>query len=127
TGGWLGAGAYFARSIDGTIGKARTGGGAYIIAEIRMGKVYEVHRNLIHKKHTLFNRQVYDFVHRSKWQHDYDTCYMIHEHDDRDEFAIKDPERQIVKWVIVVERPFDYKVARYQLDTEFDSTKCGCI
>ncbi|CAF4478813.1 unnamed protein product [Rotaria sp. Silwood2] len=57
-------GVYFARSIDGTIGKARTGGSAYIIAKIRMGKVYEAHRNLLNKKHPLFNPQVYDFVHR---------------------------------------------------------------
>ncbi|CAF2504935.1 unnamed protein product [Rotaria sp. Silwood2] len=66
TGGWLGASAYFARSVDGIIGKARTGGGTYIIAKIRMGEVYEVHRNFIDKKHPLFNPQEYDFVHRSK-------------------------------------------------------------
>ncbi|CAF1608050.1 unnamed protein product [Rotaria magnacalcarata] len=40
-------------------------------------------------------------------QQEYDTCYMIHDAETRDEFAIKDPERQIVKWVIVVEKEFD--------------------
>jgi hypothetical protein len=37
--GWLGAGAYFARSVNGTINKARGGKGVWFIAEIRMGKV----------------------------------------------------------------------------------------
>jgi hypothetical protein len=52
---------------------------------------------------------------------------MIHEHDNRDEFAIKDAAKQIVKWVIVIEQEFDRKVERYGLLTEFDSTQCGCI
>jgi hypothetical protein len=125
--GWLGPGVYFARSIAGTIGKAKSEGGAHIIAEIRMGKVYEVEREAITRKHPQFNADKFNYVHYGKWQADYDTCYMIHEHDNRDEFAIKDAVKQIVKWVIVIEQDFDPKVEKYELLTEFDTTKCGCI
>ena len=125
--GWLGAGVYFARSTKGTIGKAKSTGGAHIIAEIRMGKVYEVEREVITKNHPRYNDAIYDYVHHTKWPADYDTCYMIHEHDNRDEFAIKDAASQIVKWVMVIEQDFDPKVERYGLLTEFDSTVCGCI
>jgi hypothetical protein len=125
--GWLGAGVYFARSIAGTIGKAKSEGGAHIIAEIRMGKVYEIERGHIDRKHPTFNDKEFDFVHHSKWKDEYDTCYMIHEHDNRDEFAIKDAATQIVKWVMVIEQEYDPKVERYGLLTEFDSTICGCI
>jgi hypothetical protein len=125
--GWLGAGVYFARSTVGTIGKAKGEGGAHIIVEIRMGKVYEVERESIDRNHPNFDPEKYDFVHHSKWKDEYDTCYMIHEHDNRDEFAIKDAASQIVKWVIVIEKDFDPKVENYGLLTEFDSTVCGCI
>jgi hypothetical protein len=62
--GWLGPGVYFARSVQGTIGKAKSDGGAYIIAEIRMGKVYEIERELIDKHHSRFDADKFDFVHR---------------------------------------------------------------
>lgn len=66
-------------------------------------------------------------VHYGKWQEDYDTCYMVQEHKNREEFAIKNPASQIIKWAIVIERPHDHKVAKYQLDTEFDSPLCDCF
>jgi hypothetical protein len=62
----LGKGAYFARSIDGTINKARGGKGARFLAEVRMGKMYEVERQLIDKKHRSFNPEVHDYVYHSK-------------------------------------------------------------
>ena len=125
--GWLGAGVYFARSIAGTIGKAKSEGGAHIIAEIRMGKVYEIEREVITRNHPKHVAEKFEYVHHGGWQKEYDTCYMIHEHDNRDEFAIKDAAKQIVKWVIVINEDFDSKVERYGLLTEFDSTVCGCI
>ena len=125
--GWLGAGVYFARSVEGTIGKAKSLGGAHIIAEIRMGKVYEVERNQIDRKHAKFDEKIYDYVHHSKWKTDYDTCYMIHQQDKKDEFAIRDAQKQIVKWIMVIEQDYDPKVERFGLLTEFDSTECGCI
>jgi hypothetical protein len=125
--GWLGAGVYFARSIAGTIGKAKSQGGAHIVAEIRMGKVYEIEREVITKNHPRLDPKEYDYVHHSKWQADYDTCYMLQIPESTDEFAIKDPEKQIVKWVIVIEEGFDPKVEKYEFLTEFDSTECNCI
>ena len=125
--GWIGAGAYFARSVSATWGKAKSDGGAHIIAEIRMGKVYEVERNVITKGHPRFDKDIYDYAHHSKWHADYDTCYMIQNEEMKDEFAIKDPESQIVKWVIVIEPGFDSKVEKYGLLTEFEQTRCRCI
>ncbi|CAF3358318.1 unnamed protein product [Rotaria socialis] len=125
--GWLGPGVYFARSIDGTIGKAKSSGGAHIIAEIRMGKVLKVEREVITRSHLRFNAEMYVLVHHMEWQENYDTCCMTHEHDHRDEFAIKDAATQIIKWVIVIDQEFDPKVEKYELTTEFDSTTCGCI
>lgn len=125
--GWLGAGVYFARSVAATEGKAKSEGGARIIAEIRMGKVYEVEREVITRKHPKFDAEKFNYVHYGHWQNDYDTCYMIHDEDCRDEFAIKDATKQIVKWVIVIEEGFDPKVERFEMSTEFDSTICGCI
>lgn len=52
---------------------------------------------------------------------------MLQNPENKDEFAIKDPAKQIVRWVIVIEEDFDPKVEKYGLLTEFDSTKCGCI
>ncbi|CAF4189465.1 unnamed protein product, partial [Rotaria magnacalcarata] len=101
--GWFGSGVYFARSVTGTIGKAKSSGGAHIIAEIRMGKVLVVEQK----------------------QENFDTCYVIHEHDNRDEFAIKDATTQIMKWVIVIDQAFDRKVEKYELLTESDFTICG--
>jgi hypothetical protein len=98
-----------------------------MIAEIRMGKVYEVEREVITKGHPRFDHQEYHYVHHSKWQADYDTCYMLQVPESNDEFAIKDPASQIVKWVIFIDQEFDPKVERYGLRTEFDSTKCGRI
>ncbi|CAF4201776.1 unnamed protein product, partial [Rotaria sordida] len=95
---------YFARSIEGTIGKAKSSGGATIIAEIRMGKVYEVDRDHIANNHPNFKKEIYE-----------------------DEFAIRNANKQIVKWVMVIDQQFDSKVEDYGLITEFDSTKCFCI
>jgi hypothetical protein len=125
--GWLGPGVYFARSIAGTIGKAKSVAGAHLIVEIRMGKVYVVDQKAITKRHPKFNQKIFDLVHHGAWQKDYHTCYMIHEDDERDEFAIRDAPSQIVKWVIVVNEEFDPKVEKYELPTEFDSTRCLCI
>ena len=126
--GWLGPGVYFARSIAGTIGKAKIDvPGAHLIVEIRMGKVYVVDQKVITRKHHKFDQNIFDYVHHGAWQKDYHTCYMIHEQDHRDEFAIRDAKSQIVKWVIVVNEEFDPKVEKYQLPTEFDSTRCWCI
>ena len=125
--GWLGPGVYFARSVAGTVGKAKSLGGAHIIAEIRMGKVFEVEREVITRTHSRHNSQIFEYVHRGQWQNDYDTCYMIHEHDNRDEFAIRDAAKQIVKWIVVIDEEFDPKVERFGLATEFESTQCGCI
>lgn len=125
--GWLGAGVYFARSVDGTLGKHRSAGGAWIIVEVRMGKVYEVSRNKIDPKHPMYDPNVYEYVTKSKWKQDYDTCYMLHDDERRDEFAIKDPHKQIVKWVMVIDEQFDRKVKLYGLDEEFQSTRCYCI
>lgn len=63
TNGWLGPGVYFARSIQGTIGKAKSTCDAHIIAEIRMGKVYEVEREVITKNHSRFEADIYNYVH----------------------------------------------------------------
>ena len=125
--GWLGAGVYFARSIQGTIGKAKSEGGAHLVVEIRMGKVYEVAREVITRGHASFDAKIFEFVHRGHWQEEYDTCYMIQQSESSDEFAIKDPASQIIKWVVIIEEPFDSKVEKYGLATEFDSTKFHCI
>jgi hypothetical protein len=125
--GWIGTGVYFARSTAATIGKAKSEGGAHIIAEIRMGKVYEIEREVITKGHPRLDPKEYDYVHHSKWKADYDTCYMLQNPENRDEFAIKDPEKQIVKWIVVIEEGFDPKVEKYGFITEFDSTVCNCI
>lgn len=128
--GMLGKGVYFALSIEDTIGKANSEGGACIIAEIRMGNVFQFDKHSICPS-TVSNRH-YDgdmrkMIYSSGWHKDYDTCYMNHEDDRKDEFRIKDPENQIIKWVIVVDRIYDEKVARYGMDTELDETVCWCI
>jgi hypothetical protein len=111
----LGHGVYFARSMEETEGKANADG-AYICAEIEMGKVKEVgpgpERDSLRGTTHL-------------WK-DYDTVYFNHPNDSRDEFCVKSTD-QILKWVMVVNQEYDEKVRNYGLDTEFDDTKCGCI
>jgi hypothetical protein len=111
----LGHGVYFARSMEETAGKANADG-AYICAEIEMGRVKEVgpgpERDSLRGTTHL-------------WK-DYDTVYYNHPNDSRDEFCVKSTD-QILKWVMVVIKGYDEKVRNYGLDTEFDDTMCGCI
>ncbi|CAF4669899.1 unnamed protein product, partial [Didymodactylos carnosus] len=44
----------------------------------------------------------------SYWD-EYDTVYLNHDEEEKDEFCIKDPS-QILRWVIVIERDEDSKV-----------------
>ena len=127
--GVLGKGVYFARSIEDTIGKAQTPGGACIIAEVRMGRVFEFDKHTVFRteKTTGLDRKKHQFIRSSEWHAEYDTCYMNHDNESKDEFCIKDPAKQIVKWVVVIDRAHDEKVEKYGLDTEFDSTKCFCV
>lgn len=127
--GMLGKGVYFARSIEDTIGKAQCEGGACIVAQIHMGKVFEFDKRTVYpiKGKSRRDEKLRDFVKLSKWHEEYDTCYMNHEIENKDEFCIKDPEKQIIKWVVVVDQASDPKVGQYGLDTEFDSTRCYCI
>lgn len=57
------------------------------------------------------------------WWDTYDTIYYAHEHENRDEFCVKDAA-QILKWVIIMD---DDRLHRYDLDHEFDNTRCNCI
>ncbi|CAF3950223.1 unnamed protein product [Rotaria sp. Silwood1] len=124
----LGFGVYFARSFADTEGKARQAGkeilllwnnfdlfyylGAYICAEINMGKVRVVSYSEL------------DEVRNTKsWWDTYDTIYYAHDHENRDEFCIKDAA-QILKWVIIMD---DDRLHRYGLHHEFDNTRCNCI
>ncbi|CAF3413255.1 unnamed protein product [Rotaria socialis] len=110
----LGHGVYFARSMEETEGKANADG-AYICAEIEMGRVKEVgpeDRNSLRGTTHL-------------WK-EYDTVYYNHPNDSRDEFCVKSTD-QILKWVMVVNEEYDKKVRNYGLDTEFSDTTCGCI
>lgn len=59
----LGIGIYFARSIDGTKGKARTTG-AIMCAEIRMGKVRVIER-----------ADIPSVINSNAWHQEYDTIY----------------------------------------------------
>ncbi|CAF4756525.1 unnamed protein product [Rotaria sp. Silwood1] len=97
--GMLGKCVYFARSIADTIGKAQCEGGACIIAKIRMGKVFEFDKQTIYStgKSTQRDQQLYHF------------------------------KKQIIKWVVMVDKEKDPKVEQYGLDIEFDSTECYCI
>lgn len=127
--GMLGKGVYFARSMGATIAKTQGGTGAYIIAEIRMGKVFEFDKDEVYPnpgtRHP--NMQLRNFITSSEWQQNYDTCYMNHQANSKDEFCIKNPKKQIIKWVVVIEEQYDGKVSSYGLDSEFDSTQCLCI
>ena len=111
----LGHGVYFARSMEATEGKANADG-AYICAEIEMGRVKQVNRE----------RSMNSLRGTTHLWSDYDTVYCNHQDDSRDEFCVKSTD-QILKWVMVVLEPHDEKVRNYGLDTEFDDTKCGCI
>ncbi|CAF5060420.1 unnamed protein product, partial [Rotaria magnacalcarata] len=68
-----------------------------------------------------------NFVQISAWHEDYDTCYMNHEQENKDEYCITNPVKQIISWVVVIDQLKDLKVVRYGLDTEVDSAKCYCI
>jgi hypothetical protein len=111
----LGHGVYFARSMAETEGKANSEG-AYICAEIEMGRVKQVGPGP--EKDSLRGTT-------HLWKH-YDTVYYNHPNDSRDEFCVKSTD-QILKWVMVIIEGYDEKVRNYGLDTEFDDTKCGCI
>ncbi|CAF2096451.1 unnamed protein product [Rotaria magnacalcarata] len=111
----LGHGVYFARSMAETEGKANANG-AYICAEIEMGKVKEVGPGP--EKDSLRGTT-------HLWK-EYDTVYYNHTKDSRDEFCVKSPD-QILKWIITVNQEEDEKVRNYRLDTEFDDPMCGCI
>jgi hypothetical protein len=110
----IGHGVYFARSREGTEGKANRHG-AYICAEIDMGRVLELgpeQRDLYRGK--------------NDWWATHDTTYFCHPDPSRDEFCVKSPT-QILSWIMVVNEEFDTKVVTYGLDQEFNDTSCGCI
>ncbi|CAF3115602.1 unnamed protein product [Rotaria socialis] len=111
----LGQGVYFARSMAETEGKANSAG-AYICAEIQMGRV----------KNVSPGSDINALRGTRDWWATYDTVYYNHPNDSRDEFCVKSPD-QILRWVMVVDPECDEKVRNYGLDTEFDDTKCGCI
>ncbi|CAF1264779.1 unnamed protein product [Rotaria sp. Silwood1] len=112
--GKLGPGIYFARSKAGTEYKANERG-AYIAVEVHMGIVKEV-----------TNANVNDF--RKPNSPPYDTVYLNHDKEDKDEFCVKDAS-QIKKWVIVVGNEYDTRPEKFGLINEFDDTwvGCGCI
>jgi len=109
----LGFGIYFARSLKNTFGKARNQG-AFICAQIRMGRVKEITRSQLH--------QVKD---SNAWWNEYDTVYLNNDEEKRDEFCIKDSS-QIIKWVIAIDDQYDRKVADYGMNKEFADTVLGC-
>ncbi|CAF4432491.1 unnamed protein product [Rotaria sp. Silwood2] len=110
----IGHGVYFARSREGTERKANRHG-AYICAEIDMGRVLELgpeDRNLYRGK--------------NDWWAMHDTTYFCHPDSRLDEFCVKSPT-QILKWIMVIEEEFDTKVVTYGLNKEFNDTRCWCI
>ncbi|CAF2839922.1 unnamed protein product [Rotaria sp. Silwood2] len=110
----LGFGIYFARSVANTEGKAREAG-AYICAEVRMGKVLMLTKSELH---TVSNK--------NSWWLEYDTVYYKHDQEARDEFCVKSPD-QVLKWIIYIGPGEDQKLALYGMDVEFNDTKCYCI
>jgi hypothetical protein len=88
----------------------------WFIAEIRIDKVYEIEWSIQQED-----------IHHIKWHTDYDTCYMIHYDDHLDEFSIKDPAKQIVKWEIAVDEEIDKRVDRLGLSADFNTIQCYCI
>lgn len=117
--GMIGPGVYFARSLEATIGKVGAAGGfgAWIIAEVHMGKVLEVRRHSSEQTKAS----------EGKWHDQYDTCYCTHSDNNLDEFCIKNPETQIIRWITVIEKEHDPKVEKLGLDNEFESTAYGCF
>lgn len=130
-GGMLGPGAYFARSTAETMGKIgkATQTGAWFVAEIRMGNVFEVDESLIRQtpNNSSYDYDLHRYVHDGEWSKKYDTCYFRHSTESKDEYCIKDPATQILRWVVVVEAPHDRKIYSYGLATEINSAACGCI
>ncbi|UJR19339.1 hypothetical protein I4U23_022468 [Adineta vaga] len=110
----LGYGIYFARSIESTEQKARKDG-AYICAEVRMGKVLMITRP-----------ELWQVSDSNAWWADYDTIYFKHEKEERDEFCVKSSD-QVLRWVIYVEPAMDLKLKLYGMDEEFSDTACNCI
>ncbi|CAF2804844.1 unnamed protein product [Rotaria sp. Silwood2] len=126
--GMLGPGAYFARSTDATLSKIGKADqiGAWFVAKISMGKVFEVDEDSIRSRSNNNVEPVLQpFVQNGEWHAEYDTCYFKHHIESKDEFCIKDPEKQILKWVVVIEPPHDRKISAYGLDTELNSGPCG--
>jgi hypothetical protein len=128
--GMLGPGAYFARSTKATlskIGKPEQTG-AWFVAEIRMGEVFQVEEHSIRSftKNTHFDHDLQRYVVNGNWHGNYDTCYFNHHVPSRDEFCIKDPAVQILRWVVVIETPHDKKIAAYGLNEELYARACGC-
>lgn len=84
----LGYGIYFARTLP----QISNGNYASIIcAEIRMGRVLEITRELIGTVRG-----------SNSWWENYDTVYFRHEKEERDEFCVKDPA-QILRWIIATD------------------------
>ena len=127
--GMLGPGAYFARSNQSTLGKIGKADqtGAWFVAEIKMGKVFIVNDYSIRRSadNPAYNAELHHFVQSGEWQENYDTCYFQHQYDSRDEFCVKDPANQIIRWVIVIEPAHDEKLSRYGLEEELSSGVCS--
>ncbi|CAF2775284.1 unnamed protein product [Rotaria sp. Silwood2] len=109
--GKLAPGIYFARSKAGTEYKANQHG-AYIAAEVHMGRVKEV-----------TDENLNDFKNPNSSPSD--AVYLNHENEDKDEFCVKDAS-QIKKWVIVVDQQYDTRPKKLGLINEFDDTRMGC-
>jgi hypothetical protein len=93
-----------------------------------LGKVFEVEENSIRPKdnNQYYNADLHRYVQQGEWQEKYDTCYFKHSFDGQDEFCIKDPIKQIRKWIIVIEQDYDKKVTSYGLDNEIYSGIFTC-
>lgn len=87
--------------------------GAYICAEISMGKT-----------RVIKPEEIDQVKGKDTWWEHYDTIYLEHEEENRDEFCVKDP-KQILKWVIIMDN--DARSDRYGLNSEFSDTRCGFI
>jgi hypothetical protein len=128
--GMLGPGAYFARSTDATLSKIGKSDqtGAWFVAEISMGKVFMVNEHSIRKypNNKRFDANLERFVRNGDWSTEYDTCYFKHHTESKDEFCIKDPANQILRWVVVIEEPYDKKLDLYGLANELDRGSFSC-
>jgi hypothetical protein len=129
--GMLGPGAYFARSTDATLSKIGKPDqtGAWFVAEISMGNVYPVEEHSIrsYAGNTMYDNDLRQSVTKGEWSNNHDTCYFKHSIDSKDEFCIKDPKKQILRWVVVIETPYDKNIDAYGLDKELGSGSCGFI